>query len=257
VTQPQPAPRVGRARRRRVALDRSIRLLIGINIVLVASVAVALGYQVLSSPAGHPEQAPPAPTDSPDVMLMGVAHIPTSNACVLCHNEGGGAGLKVVPAILHPIEGWRRCTVCHTDPTLGRQAPGHEGIAEEECLNCHRVGEAGPAITQPHAALHDQACLDCHGSVAHLPSSMASSRETDCVLCHKPTPLPPPAYPHAADAALSCRECHRSEQVGGLPIDHALRSDSTCLLCHEIQVEGSPGPTILPAEVSYRLLVAR
>jgi len=132
-----------------------------------------------------------------------------------------------------------------------------EGIAEEECLNCHREGQAGPAITQPHAALHDQKCLDCHGSVAHLPSSMASSRESDCVLCHKPAMLPPPAYPHAADAQLGCRACHQSEQVGGLPIDHALRSDSTCLLCHEIQIEGSPQPTVLPAEVSYRLVSPR
>ena len=143
--------------------------------------------------------------------------------------------LKVVPAMLHPLEGWRRCLVCHTDETLGRQAPGHVGIAEEECLNCHKVSQGGPAITQPHAALHDQHCLDCHGGVAHLPSSMASSKETDCVLCHKPAALPPPQYPHAADARLSCRSCHRSAEVGNLPIDHALRQDSTCLLCHDIK----------------------
>ena len=114
---------------------------------------------------------------------MGNAHIPTTNACVLCHGAGGE--VKVVPAMLHPVEGWRRCVTCHSDENLGRKAPGHEGIAEEECLNCHKVAEAGPAITRPHSVLQDQGCLDCHGTFAHLPSSMASAKETDCVLCHK------------------------------------------------------------------------
>ena len=118
-------------------------------------------------------------------MAMGVAHIPTSNACILCHGSGGE--VKTVPGLLHPIEGWRRCVVCHTNESIGRKAPGHEGIAEEECLNCHKVSPGGPAITQPHAALQDQRCLTCHGGVAHLPSSMATTKETDCVLCHKPT----------------------------------------------------------------------
>lgn len=230
-------------------IDRWIKLLLGINAVLVASLVVALFSGILGSQAGHPDQAPLAsPSASVDLMEMGLAHIPTNNDCVLCHDANGFVGLKTVPAILHPVEGWRRCVVCHSNTALGRKAPGHEGIAEEECLNCHKTGEAGPAITQPHAALHDQACLDCHGSVAHLPSSMASTDQSDCVLCHKLTPLPPPTFPHSADAALGCRSCHQSEQVGGLPIDHALRADRTCLLCHDIAQAGtspvpaSPGP---------------
>ena len=183
-------------------------------------------------------------------MPMGNAHIPTTNACVLCHGAGGE--VKTIPTILHPVEGWRRCLTCHTDTNLGRLAPGHEGIAEEECLNCHTTGQTGPAITQPHAALHDQACLDCHGSVAHLPTTMASTKETDCVLCHKPTTLPPPEYPHPANARLSCRSCHQSAEAGALPIDHALRTDSTCLLCHDIKVAGgSPAPAASPVESTF------
>jgi hypothetical protein len=123
-------------------------------------------------------------------MEMGTAHIPTSNACVLCHGSGGE--VKIVPAVLHPLEGWRR-----------------------------RLG--------------------CHGDVAHLPESMASTDEDDCVLCHKPTELPPPTYPHVADARLSCRTCHQSAEVGGLPIDHALRGDATCLLCHDLKVAPATG----------------
>jgi hypothetical protein len=232
-----------------ISVDRLIRLLLAANLLLVGGVAVALAYNMLNSNPGHPAQAsPPTPSTSPQTMVMGAAHIPTNNDCVLCHVSEGEVGLKVVPAILHPIEGWRRCLVCHTDPDLGRLAPGHEGIAEEECLNCHKTAQTGPAITRPHAALADQHCLSCHGSVAHLPSSMASSKESACVLCHKPTDLPPPQYPHSADAALGCRECHQSEQVGGLPIDHALRSDRTCLLCHEIKTEGESPELTFPLD---------
>ena len=85
---------------------------------------------------------------------MGLAHIPTSNSCLLCHEKGGAADLKPVPAIGHQLEGWTACVTCHTDDSLGRQAPGHAGIAETECLNCHKVaagrsrhhaGPRGPA----------------------------------------------------------------------------------------------------------------
>ena len=230
----------------RAGFERWITLLIGVAIVALAVIAGAFLIDLTTSVrAGHPAQAGTSASASPDTMQMGQAHVPTNNNCVLCHESGGTAGLKIVPAILHPIDGWRRCLTCHTDDTLGRTAPGHQGIAETECLNCHKVAQAGPAITQPHAALHDQHCLDCHGTVAHLPSSMASSKETACVLCHKPTDLPPPTYHHVADPRLSCRSCHRSEEVGNLPIDHALRDDSTCLLCHDVY-GATPSASALP-----------
>lgn len=220
-------------------LQGTVRLLIIANLVLVAALAGVIALDLLEASRGGSATPSQGAAASPDLMPMGLAHIPTSNACVLCHASGGE--VKVVPAVLHPIEGWRRCAVCHTNESIGRKAPGHEGIAEEECLNCHKVSQGGPAITQPHADLQDQRCLTCHGGVAHLPTSMASSDEADCVLCHKPAPLAPPAYPHAADAPLECRTCHQSPEVGGLPIDHALRADGTCLLCHTLTFK--PGQT--------------
>jgi hypothetical protein len=216
-------------------------LLIGI-IAGIAALAALVAIGLVSS-GGQPAQLTGTPKPTLALMPMGNAHIPTSNACLLCHGAAGE--VKTVPAILHPVEGWRRCSTCHTDENLGRTAPGHDGIAEEECLNCHKVAQGGPAITAPHARLQSQQCLSCHGGVAHLPSSMASSKETDCVLCHKPTELPPPAYPHAPDARLACSSCHRSPEAGGLPIDHALRKDETCLLCHDINIAAA-APTVVP-----------
>jgi hypothetical protein len=222
-------------RRIKGTLGLWIRLLIAANVaVLVLLLAVLILDRVNGPLPGHPTQAATA-SASPDLMQMGLAHIPTSNSCELCHVAGGKAGLKLVPTILHPIEGWRRCVTCHDNTSLGRKAPGHDGIAEEECRNCHQAAPAGVAITQPHVALKDQRCLDCHGEVAHLPASMATSQEQDCVLCHEPADLPPPSFPHVVDQPLTCRTCHQSVEVGGLPIDHALRGDATCLLCHDIK----------------------
>lgn len=212
-------------------------------IFLLGGLAIMVAIGIVLSGGSQPAQLITTPQPTIDVIVMGDAHIPTTNACVLCHGAGGE--VKVVPAMLHPVEGWRRCTTCHSDQNLGRKAPGHDGIAEEECLNCHRVAEAGPPITRPHSVLQTKGCLSCHGSFAHLPTSMASADENACVLCHKATELPPPAYPHAADNRLACSSCHRSPEVGGLPIDHAQRTDESCLLCHDVKL-APPGPTLGP-----------
>ncbi len=230
-------------------LDRWIKALILANVVLLAVVLSAVFFDSFHGlTPGHPAQAASSPSASIELMPMGLAHIPTSDACVLCHDSGGQAGLKPVPALGHPLEGWRECLTCHTNDKLGRTAPGHVGIPQTECLNCHKVAQPGPAITQPHSRLGDQHCLDCHGSVAHLPSSMVGRNQSDCSLCHKPTALPPPQYPHAPGANLDCRSCHQSAEVGNLPIDHALRTNEMCLLCHDIRQQGSsPLPSSSPA----------
>jgi hypothetical protein len=233
-------------------IDRWVRLLVVVNVLgLAALLAIVLVNSLPTTRAGDEPGDGATASPSPDLMQMGLAHIPTSNSCLLCHETGGEAGLKPIPALGHPVEGWTQCLVCHTDDRLGRNAPGHDGIAQAECLNCHRTAPDGPAITQPHSKLQDQKCLDCHGTYAHLPTSMVGRNEDECWLCHKPTELPPPEYPHQADAALTCRSCHQSPDVGGLPIDHALRADSSCLLCHDIKkvaptpsAPTGPSPTI-------------
>jgi hypothetical protein len=229
----------------RSGLERWIAVLVVLNVVVVAILlATVVLDQVNTTPAGHPAQAEPSPSASVELFAMGLAHIPTSSSCVLCHDTGGSAGLKVIPALGHELEGWRSCAVCHTNEKLGRTAPGHAGMPEAECLNCHKIAQPGPAITQPHSRLQDQLCLDCHGTFAHLPSSMASRDEDSCTLCHKPTALPPPEYSHAINDRLGCRECHTSSEVGNMPIDHALRADDTCLLCHDIKRIAGPIPSV-------------
>ncbi|MEI7743606.1 MAG: hypothetical protein WCK58_07635 [Chloroflexota bacterium] len=221
---------------KRSRFDRTLRLLIALNLVVVALLAGTMvldWLKVIPAKQAPVESALPSASASQELMQMGLAHIPTSNSCLLCHEKGGASDLKPIPALGHPLEGWTSCLTCHTDANLGRKAPGHTGIAETECLNCHKEASDGPAITQAHAEL-SKPCLDCHGSVAHMPSSMVGRNQDECWLCHKPNPAPPPTKPHPDPMNLTCRSCHQSAQVGALPIDHALREDTTCVLCHDI-----------------------
>lgn len=229
-----------------------VRLLVVANLGLVAFLAVTLFLNVTQSlPAGHPAQAslPPASAGS-ELWQMGLAHVPTNAACELCHVGGGSSGLKPVPALGHPLEGWRACLTCHTGDQLGQTAPGHEGIPEPECLSCHKVRVTSVAITQPHSRFQDQQCLDCHGEVAHLPSTMDGRDPTECSSCHSPTDEPPPEFEHAINLYVSCRSCHQSTEVGSLPVDHALRSDGTCLLCHDYRVAANPSTNPLETTAS-------
>ena len=229
---------------RRTRIDRTLRLLLVANIAVVALLAGTMvldWLRVIPAQNTAVESLAPDASASPETMQMGIAHIPTSNSCLLCHEKGGAAQLKPIPAIGHQLEGWTACLTCHTDESLGRKAPGHVGIAESECLNCHKEAQDGPAITQAHAEL-DQPCLNCHGSVAHLPSSMVGRNQDECWLCHKPNPNPPPLKPHPDPENLTCRSCHQAAQVGALPIDHALREEKTCTLCHDVNPRASVSP---------------
>ena len=253
-------------------MDRTLRLLILLNLIVVAMLAVTMvanwlqliparGLASTGNGGTAVSSGAPSASASQAVFQMGLAHIPTSNDCLLCHISGGSAGVKTVPAMGHPLAGWTACLTCHTNEKLGRAAPGHEGIAESECTNCHKEPSQGPAITQAHANLN-KPCLDCHGSVAHLPTSMVGRDQDECWLCHKPNPSPPPIKPHPDPQDLKCRDCHQSATVGALPIDHALRGDSTCVLCHDIGgkanaspgTSGSPAPSLLPSPLSSPLV---
>ncbi len=233
-------------------MDKTLRLLILLNLVTVAMLAslmVANWLQIIptrSSGAGSDAPAAAGASPSAGLFQMGMAHIPTSAQCVLCHEGGGSSSVKTIPAMGHQLAGFTACLTCHTNDKLGRAAPGHDGIPESECTNCHKEPTQGPSITQAHAALN-KPCLDCHGSVAHLPTSMVGRNQTDCELCHKPNPSPPPIRPHPDPQGLACRDCHQSSSVGALPISHALYGDDTCVLCHDVggasRVPSAASPT--------------
>jgi len=138
-------------------------------------------------------------------------------------------------------------------PTRTWEASGHLSTFTDpltECLSCHKQRVASVAITQPHSRFQDQQCLDCHGAVAHLPSTMDARDPTECSACHTTTDDPPPQFEHAINLSVSCRSCHQSTEVGSLPVDHSLRADGTCLLCHDYKVAGNPSTNPLETTTS-------
>jgi hypothetical protein len=183
---------------------------------------------------------------SPDFMSWVV--IPEDADCGACHlTENGAIGLRPVPAIAHPLEGWTDCTACHSSERLVATAPGHSGIHAGACLTCHQPADLPAPLSRPHRELQNTACLDCHGSKAPLPTDMAHRGQTVCWLCHRlPEEQPPvPAHPVSA-GQTDCLTCHVAGKVGALPGDHATRTPSECLLCHAppaaVTSMGSPQP---------------
>jgi len=193
----------------------------------------AAGLEDPSSSAS-PSQAP-AP--SQDVMTwLGMS---ADSDCAGCHvTDGGTVGLRQVPAIAHPLKGWTDCTSCHASDRLVDSAPGHTGIHAEDCLTCHQPGDLPAPLSRPHRELQNDACLDCHGSTAPLPTDMTHREESVCWLCHRlPEEQPPKPGHQVLSEQTDCLSCHVAGKVGALPGDHVDRAPTECLLCHATPAE--------------------
>ena len=78
-------------------------------VALLAGTMVLDWLKVIPAKTPPAESALPSASPSQETMQMGLAHIPTSNSCLLCHEKGGAAELKPIPALGHPLEGWTTC----------------------------------------------------------------------------------------------------------------------------------------------------
>jgi hypothetical protein len=204
-----------------------------VAVVIPDAQRAAAGLEDPSTPAS-PSQAP-AP--SQDVMTwLGMS---ADSDCAGCHvTEGGTVGLRPVPAIAHPLKGWTECTSCHASDRLVDTAAGHTGIHAEDCLTCHQPGDLPAPLSRPHRELQNDACLDCHGPTAPLPTDMAHRGESVCWLCHRLPEEPPPRPGHKVlTDQTDCLSCHVAGKVGALPEDHVDRDPTECLLCHATPAE--------------------
>jgi hypothetical protein len=186
--------------------------------------------------------ASPSGSPSPSQDVMTWLGMSADSDCAGCHvTEGGTVGLRPVPAIAHPLKGWDQCTSCHASDRLVDTAPGHTGIHAEDCLTCHQPGDLPSPLSRPHRELQNDACLDCHGPTAPLPTDMAHRGESVCWLCHRlPEEQPPRPGHRVLTDQTNCLSCHVAGKVGALPDDHATRAQTECLLCHATPVEERP-----------------
>lgn len=149
---------------------------------MIASVVIAFG-QGEERPTGVHRVGPIPPRTASTVLKM-----PADADCAGCHViDDGTIGLAPIPAIAHPVDGWRRCTACHSAERLVTPAPGHDGIDSVACLSCHTVETpAGPP--RPHGMDRNQGCLECHETErVHVPESMLDRPDEFCWLCHQAT----------------------------------------------------------------------
>jgi len=102
----------------RRVFDRGIRLLLAANILVVMGLLAVVVISSVGSTPGVPAQLEPTPSPS-DTIPMGLAHIPTSNSCLLCHETG----IKGAPIIQHEglpgILLTAKCRSCHVQVRAG------------------------------------------------------------------------------------------------------------------------------------------
>jgi len=164
---------------------------IPLGVLAVGALAMFLAPDLVPgwTPAGRAYTAPGATstevaTTRPFVM-PGALIMPDTADCAACHLKADGTvGQNPIPALAHPVEGWTNCGACHSDERLVAVAPGHSGIATNECLVCH-TGYTGPAPARPTHVTADAQCMTCHGGALPLPAEMATRSTTTCWLCHR------------------------------------------------------------------------
>jgi hypothetical protein len=239
----------------RFLASRAYWVAVGLLLLLIAAgVAFAL-VRVLPEvrQGGYEPRATATPGDgaSPQPGSTGIpmngAIIPAGAQCAGCHlTDQGVIGLRQIPALGHPLQGWGNCTACHAAERLAETAPGHTGIHATECLTCHVQQNQAVALSRPHRDRQNTNCLSCHGSVAPLPSDMTHRSESVCWLCHRlPEEQPPIPAHQTVPGETDCLTCHVAGKVGALPADHADRTPNECLLCHDTPL-GNPAVSRLP-----------
>jgi len=181
---------------RRYGYPVAVLVLLGAIVVMLGVVVTVVVLPELGRPviAGSPApSASPTPSASVATGLSPMASSPIGVAmasdadCSACHLTDTGVGTKAIPAMAHPLEGWRDCTACHATGRLVATAPGHSGLHKDQCLLCHKPLPAGStaAPARPHHVYPNQPCISCHGTKAPLPTDMAGRQ--DCWICHPGT----------------------------------------------------------------------
>lgn len=227
--------------------------------------------------------------------------------CLTCHGTGGTPDMSTV-SLVHPGYGEVKCVDCHAKPGQFILVEGYRGgfsadpiYVSKECLRCHPgMGSrndntgfvANPlAITVSHKAHLDRGavCTDCHSDIAHDSSPAPTNRPkmeycyschnkatSSCTSCHgssipatAASPLPwtllpvvigaaPPEIPHDLDGRSSCLVCHQNGVAGSPRVlaSHAGRTNDVCLVCHKSASSSTSSggfPVTTPPKIPHAL----
>ena len=141
---------------------------------------------------------------------MGLAHIPTSNRLPPVPRGGRLVGGQDDPGDRPPARGLDRVPDLPHEREARARRPRATRASPRASASTATRSPRRARRSRRHTRTSNKPCLDCHGSVAHLPTSMVGRDQDECWLCHKPNPSPPPIKPHPDPQDLTCRDCHQS-----------------------------------------------
>lgn len=140
------------------------------------------------------------------------------------------------------------CQSCHRENYDLWILSAHQTVS---CESCHGPGEKHVTEGTPLAIDRSQKlCGLCHAKLISRPSDFPQvdleqhAGQLTCITCHTPhspalgsastsTGLVAPKVPHTLEGRPDCLLCHGAEGIKPFPENHAGRTSSTCLSCHE------------------------
>ncbi|MEP7181684.1 MAG: hypothetical protein ABI886_05830 [Betaproteobacteria bacterium] len=176
---------------------------------------------------------------------------PTTGDCGTCHTSttSFATGVQGLPANHVPTA--QACTLCHHNPG-GVMKPGimdHQGITSN-CTQCHLAAPAGKAflgvtpVAQGNGHIPTSAsCERCHAGFASFGNGKMDHTgiSSGCATCHASgktftgvTVVTPPAT-HIPFAGAACEACHapaKFTNFGGTAMNHAPVTSISCATCH-------------------------
>ncbi len=161
-------------------------------------------------------------------------HIPTSQACTLCHTSLRG----YKPGVMNHTGISNGCTTCHAAAASGIAflgvTPGAQGTGHvptnADCASCHTTSKFGPGTAMNHAPVTGTSCSTCHE---------AGRSFAGVTIVTRPTPAKDPKHPPTGD----CGTCHTTSTfagASGMPAGH-LPTSQACALCHTNPAGYKPG----------------
>ncbi len=158
------------------------------------------------------------------VSTLPANHIPTAQACTLCHNNPGGV---MKPGVMNHQGITTNCTQCHLAAPTGKVFLGVTPVAQgnnhvptsASCELCHGGYNSFVGGTMNHAGISN-GCATCH----------ASGKTFNGV-----NVVTPPGT-HIPFGSAACESCHsptKFNNFGGTAMNHTPVSGITCSTCHE------------------------
>jgi hypothetical protein len=193
-------------------------------------------------------------------------HIPTSNACLSCHNTTAWLPVRTVdhtqvigtcfschngklatgkPATHLPTG--NACETCHTTNAWMPARFDHRSVLPHTCTTCHNAVRA-IGLPRNHVPTSQQ-CDTCHGTLAWAPAKLDhTTLVTNCQSCHNNTNAVGKPAAHMA-LQQDCATCHSYPDWSAVNFRHAStkypgahRAALGCIACHTTNTDKVPYP---------------